>query len=463
MGLLGDGWDDPRSQAIMALSGGLLSQNGSQGLGAGLLGASQAMQAAKAQALKEQMIRMQMEEARAVAEDRKAKLAERQAEAQRQAGIRAGLPSMFRQPGMAGGEAVPQEIGGIPMFSKPMGAAPMRQTPGGFDIQRAVTELGMTPAEAKSYAELSQFGKPEVARTVEVMRNGKPTLIQLGKDGQEIGAGYDQWKAPVFQNFGGRTGAIDPVTLTERGSFAQTMSPSERDASARGRAGHGLAKQRLDLDQGAAVADAGGPSQVGLVRQFGKPPKDYRWKPDGTTEAIPGGPADIKAGELGAKTKSRAEHAVGQANVVIGAIDEALGKAGFFETGLTGAVMGSIPGTQAYDLRGTVDTVKANIGFDSLQKMREMSPTGGALGQVAVQELNMLQSTVSNMNPNQSEAVVKANLEKAKKHYNNWKNVMEKSGGLEPTKPAGKTITRTGTLNGKKVIQYSDGTTEYAN
>jgi hypothetical protein len=46
--------------------------------------------------------------------------------------------------------------------------------------------------------------------------------------------------------------------------------------------------------------------------------------------------------------------------------------------------------------------------------------------------LNMLQSTVSNMNPNQSQAVLKANLLKAKKHYNNWKEVMQKAGGLEP-------------------------------
>jgi hypothetical protein len=30
------------------------------------------------------------------------------------------------------------------------------------------------------------------------------------------------------------------------------------------------------------------------------------------------------------------------------------------------------------------------------------------------------------------------------------------------TKPTGKTITRTGVLNGKKVVQYSDGTVEYA-
>lgn len=36
-------------------------------------------------------------------------------------------------------------------------------------------------------------------------------------------------------------------------------------------------------------------------------------------------------------------------------------------------------------------------------------------------------------------------------------------GGKGSPNPAGKTITRTGTMNGRKVVQYSDGTTEYAN
>jgi hypothetical protein len=163
----------------------------------------------------------------------------------------------------------------------------------------------------------------------------------------------------------------------------------------------------------------------------GKAPPGYRYKQDGTLEAIPGGPADIKAGEAGAKAKGRAEHAVGQANVVIGTIDDALDKVGFFTTGFTGSALGKLPGTPAYNLRSTVDTVKANIGFDALQKMRDMSPTGGALGQVAVQELNMLQATLGNLDANQSEPEVRKKLQQVRKHYENWKGVMEKSAGLE--------------------------------
>jgi len=79
-------------------------------------------------------------------------------------------------------------------------------------------------------------------------------------------------------------------------------------------------------------------------------------------------------------------------------------------TGLTGAFANMIPGTSAYDLRRTIDTIRANIGFDKLQQMRMDSPTGGALGQVAVQELEMLQSVFGSMDQAQSPAQLKENL-----------------------------------------------------
>lgn len=256
-----------QTQALSLLGANMMAGNTPQGL----LAASQYMGGAKERAMKQQMMQAQLAEMQAQADERRQIAAQRQAEAQRQSGIQAGLPSLFRQPGMTGGEAVPQQVGGVPMFSQPMGAAPMRQTPGGFDMQRALTELRMKPDEAEAYAKALAFGKPKVARTVEVMRNNKPTLIQLDESGQEIGAGYDQWKAPVFQNLGGRTAAIDPVSLGERGSFGQTMSPSERDASARG-----WASERRQ----AAQAD------------LGRVPSGYRANPDGTLSFIPGGPAD---------------------------------------------------------------------------------------------------------------------------------------------------------------------------
>jgi len=59
--------------------------------------------------------------------------------------------------------------------------------------------------------------------------------------------------------------------------------------------------------------------------------------------------------------------------------------------GLIGTAAARIPGTAAYRLGQYLETIKANIGFSELQAMREASPTGGALGQVAVFENILLQ------------------------------------------------------------------------
>jgi hypothetical protein len=181
----------------------------------------------------------------------------------------------------------------------------------------------------------------------------------------------------------------------------------------------------LEIDRGTALADAGGPSQAALTKQFGKAPANHRWRPDGSAEAIPGGPADIKAGELGAKREATTQGGIAQANRVIAKVDEALSLAGKNTAGLGGSVMARLPGTEAVDLRGALETIKANLGFAELQAMRDASPTGGALGQVAVQELIALQSTVASLDPSQSPTQLRTNLAQVKKHYNNWKSTLE--------------------------------------
>ena len=42
--------------------------------------------------------------------------------------------------------------------------------------------------------------------------------------------------------------------------------------------------------------------------------------------------------------------------------------------------------SDAQGLRANIETIKGIIGFERLQRMREESKTGGALGQVAVQD-----------------------------------------------------------------------------
>ena len=68
-------------------------------------------------------------------------------------------------------------------------------------------------------------------------------------------------------------------------------------------------------------------------------------------------------------------------------------------TGVLGAVMAGIPSSDRRRLEGHLTTMKANIGFDQLQAMRDASPTGGALGQVSERELVQLNSVLGSLQP----------------------------------------------------------------
>jgi hypothetical protein len=117
---------------------------------------------------------------------------------------------------------------------------------------------------------------------------------------------------------------------------------------------------------------------------------------------------------------------------------------GFFTAGTLGSPLSLIPGTGATDLEANLETIKANLGFDRLQQMRDASPTGGALGQVAIQELVALQSTVASLNNKQSPNQLKANLKKIQGHYERWRDAVRKAqeqnqttiGDLQPSQPA---------------------------
>ena len=113
------------------------------------------------------------------------------------------------------------------------------------------------------------------------------------------------------------------------------------------------------------------------------------------------------------------------------AIDKAMALVGPLTTGIGGAVTGQIPGTQAMDLKKQIDTIKANLGFAELSAMRQASPTGGALGQVAVQELTMLQSTVASLDTIQSEKALREALLKAKQHMSNWEAAVNKAAAAD--------------------------------
>jgi len=75
-----------------------------------------------------------------------------------------------------------------------------------------------------------------------------------------------------------------------------------------------------------------------------------------------------------------------------------------------GAVATNIPMTPMLDTAADLDTIRANLGFDKLQEMRDASPTGGALGQVSDFENRLLQASVANLDQRQSSEKLLENL-----------------------------------------------------
>lgn len=133
-----------------------------------------------------------------------------------------------------------------------------------------------------------------------------------------------------------------------------------------------------------------------------------------------------KQDDLDAKASRSAAGSASHAAEMIKNVIEAKDLVKFETTGRTGQAAAAInPGGEAGTLRTRIATIKANIGFDRLQKMRDESPTGGALGQVAVQELDALQSSIANLSPLQSDAELTKSLNRVVKHYKGWQKSVQ--------------------------------------
>ena len=99
-----------------------------------------------------------------------------------------------------------------------------------------------------------------------------------------------------------------------------------------------------------------------------------------------------------------------------GWLNQNLGMGGW-TTGTLGELMKGIGGTGARDLNAKLETLRSNIGFDRLQKMRMDSPTGGALGSVSERELSQLNSALGNLEQSQSPEQLKENLIRIRDQY----------------------------------------------
>jgi hypothetical protein len=270
----------------------------------------------------------------------------------------------------------------------------------------------------------AQYQDPRVGPKISGLMPLEDALDRIPQDPQQFAQWRDEQAMGIAKYREMLAAQARDSEAARRNQATEALTRRGQDVgAATTRRGQDMADRRAGMTM---EAEAGGPGQMELVRQFGRPPKDHRWKPDGSAEPIPGGPADIKAGAEGEKRQQRREALSASARGVLDTISDAKKLVGITTTGV-GGLLRNIPATDARNLSAKLETIKANLGFDRLQQMRDMSPTGGALGAVAVQELTALQSTVASLDQLQEDTELLSALDKIEGHYNRWLRTVEGS------------------------------------
>ena len=178
-----------------------------------------------------------------------------------------------------------------------------------FDVRQFIAKNpGVDLQGIQQYMAMDKAMRPEKAEfstAPQYDQNGRAFI--LSKDGQiKYLDGVQVRDKLVSADLGGKVGfrtEYSPNMLGMADKFQTPDSIASNEISRRGQditaRGQNMAdarqRDRMAFDQGSAMSDAGGPSQVAFVKQFGKPSPGYRWKSDGSQEFIPGGPADQKA------------------------------------------------------------------------------------------------------------------------------------------------------------------------
>jgi len=138
-------------------------------------------------------------------------------------------------------------------------------------------------------------------------------------------------------------------------------------------------------------------------------------------ERIEGGPAEQEMMDSEEKKTLQEEGKNLAAKVVaedIGRVKEMIKESPTLTAGFIGNKLKDWAGTKAADVDALIDTIGANISFDKLGKMRQSSPTGGALGNVTERELDLLRATAGSIRQSQTPDQLLFNLDRLEKQFN---------------------------------------------
>lgn len=273
----------------------------------------------------------------------------------------------------------------------------------GIEFQRPATPGGLNFNNAIAAMYQGGFGKEAMTLQQQHEQNEIAKLLKQAQIAKAMGTIPGQ----------------SPSNVREWEYFKQ-LQPDQQDMYLRMK----RADKFLDTGSGYVVPSPAKPTTVSPVVNRGlKPSEELSYIEDKkTTEKRAEG--GVKKEMLFPKARDTMTSLTTQWKVVDDTINKALTQISPFSAGV-GSWFTVFPATQAKDLQRSLETIKANVGFDKLQDMRNNSPTGGALGQVSEFENRLLQSVNSSMEQDQSPQQLIENLKRVQTDLRNLKEAKE--------------------------------------
>lgn len=258
----GNSFEDPKSQAVMALAGGLLSNDWKKGLN----GYMQTMAAVPEANYEKAVRKAKLDELNAQAGLKQEQIRQSMAKAENEKRIRelvagAGRAKMGMGAPSLLNESLPEDMR--------VGAMPQAQGDG-FDFQ-SLYQQGVPFEVLKDLAATRNLGREEVARVQDIEGQGGAKILQgFDKYGRPVGQGATGYMPPQLVNQGDRQSFVKPVAGL---SLPMGQSPDNKASNALGWANHNISKSNLDLsrermDRELTKQGKGAPMSVTLQKEL---------------------------------------------------------------------------------------------------------------------------------------------------------------------------------------------------
>lgn len=309
----------------------------------------------------------------------------------------------------------------------------------------------MSPSLAPFYQQAAQQGQL-IGRGVGALLGSEDPELQKVTQIKQLSSQFDLTTPAGMRQF---AQALQQIAPNEAMMAAKRADEMEQSGLTRQKTQADITKAELSASQeeklraelSALPPDAPDEQVISVVTKYGSADKilqELSRKQDRAAareqkQAL----VDIKNYDKAQNAQAKVQAATDSADRIINTIQQAIPLVGYTTAGVAGAA--NVPGTAGRDLETALTTIKANLGFDRLQQMRDASKTGGALGNVAVKELEALQATIASLDRGQSPDKLKNNLKDIEYYYTRWRKAVNgedpgpavRSGEKPPAKTSG--------------------------